>query len=358
MQNKPTLLETRVGFLISKCLIYIAKFLKISVFTYLSLLALHGILINVTNVHLLMNEISYKGVTIMKIGVVHFGCTSAGTAQIVRTLVEELTSQSHKVIGIEWDDTKKRLHHKELNGDSYRSFGTNSYVLNAFPISRWNDHLSELSSELTELDQVILLGDAKVIVTTNFSGKLLQVPISIYNNIEDSELTLGYDTALNSIVENIERVRDTASSLSYGKVRVFNVQIPGSELSSLLHDTALAVEAEVVEQVDSSLITHLKQHIKQKELNNEGYTFFMMDQNVDPVALEEHFREFDLDWKVVVIDESQCSGPYPTALDRLLTNQLKKAIVEWSTSDQPSGQLIIKDKKAALKEISYSEGIK
>ncbi len=292
----------------------------------------------------------------MKIGVVHFGCASAGTAQIVRTLVEELSAQNHNVIGIEWDDTTKQLYRKELNENTYRSFGTNSYVLNAFPTTIWNDQLSVLASELTELDQVILLGDAKVNVT-NFSGKTLQVPISIFNNIEDSELTLGYDTALNSIVENIERVRDTASSLSYGKVRVFNVQIPGAEQSRLLHDTAIAVEAEVVEQMDSSLVAHLKQHIKQKEVNNEGYTFFIMEQNIDPVALEEHFREFDLDWKVVVIDESQCSGPYPTALDRLLTNQLKKAIVEWSTSDQPSGQLIIKDKKAVLKEISFSEGI-
>jgi len=303
-----------------------------------------------------MNEISYKGVTIMKIGVVHFGCASAGTAQIVRTLVEELSSQSYNVIGIEWDDTTKHLNLKELNENTYGSFGAYPHVLNAFPITIWNDQISVLASELTELDQVILLGDTKVNIT-GFTGKLLQVPVSIFNNIDDSELTLGYDTALNSIVENIERVRDTASSLSYGMVRVFNVQIPGAENSGLLHDTALAVEAEVVERVDSTLIAHLKQHIKEKEVNNEGYTFFMMDQDVDPVALEEHFGEFDLDWKVVVIDESQCSGPYPTALDRLLANQLKKAIVEWSTSDQPSGQLIIKDKKAELKEILHSEGI-
>ncbi|PMC40524.1 hypothetical protein CJ195_02080 [Bacillus sp. UMB0899] len=303
-----------------------------------------------------MNEISYKGVTIMKIGVVHFGCASAGTAQIVRTLVEELSSQGHKVIGIEWDDTEKQLVRKELNGNTYRSFGSGSYVLNAFPITIWNNQLSALAGELTELDQVILLGDTKVNVI-NLSGKILRVPVSIFNNIEESDLTLGYDTALNSIVENIERVRDTASSLDYGKVRVFNVQIPGAEKSRLLHDTAIAVEAEVVEQVDSSQVARLKQHIKQKEMNNEGYTFFIMDQDVDPVALGEHFGEFDLDWKVVVIDESQCSGPYPTALDRLITNQFKKAIVEWSTTDQPSGQLIIKDKKVELKEISYSEGI-
>ncbi len=293
----------------------------------------------------------------MKIGVVHFGCASAGTAQIVRTLVDELSIQENTVIGIEWNDTSKQLQCKELNRNTYQSFGTNSYVLNTFPIKIWNDHLSVLASELTELDQVILLGDAKLNVN-DFSGKLLQVPISIFNNIEGSELTLGYDTALNSIVESIESVRDTASSLSYGKVRVFNVQIPGADKSSLLHDTALAVEAEVVEQMDSSNITRLKQHIKEKEANNEGYTFFMMDHSVDPEKLEEHFEEFDLDWKVVVIDKSQCGGPYPTALDRLIANQLKKVVVEWSKSGQPSGQLLIQDKKIVLKEFLLSEGIK
>jgi 6-phosphofructokinase 1 len=324
---------------------------------YLSLEVFHVILTNVTNVHLIMNRISDKGVAIMKIGVVHFGCASAGTTQIVRTLVEEFSIQGNHLFGIEWNHTSNETQLIDLNKNEADSFGSNKVKLNRFPTKVWNEHLSAIASELSELDQVILLGDTKV-NTNHFSSKLLQVPISIFNNIDGSQTTLGYDTALNSIVESIESVRDTASSLSYGKVRVFNVQIPGAESSRLSQDTALAVDAEVVQQVNDDVIAHLKQHIKDKEANNEGYTFFVMDNSIDPEALGKHFKEFDLDWKVVVIDESQCGGPYPTALDRLLTNQLKRSISEWIRFNQPSGQLLIQDHKVILKNFQLSEGIK
>lgn len=293
----------------------------------------------------------------MHIGVVHFGCASAGTAQIVRTLVEEFSVQGNKVSGIEWNYTSKEILVTELNRNHLNTFGVSQFKLNPFPIKIWNDSVSAIASELSELDQVILLGDTKV-NANHFSSKLLSVPVSMFNNIDGSQATLGYDTALNSIVESIESVRDTASSLSYGKVRVFNVQIPGADRSRLVHDTALAVDAEVVEQVNDDVIARLKQHIKNKEANNEGYTFFVMDHLVDPEALGNHFKEFDLDWKAVIIDESQCGGPYPTAVDRLLANQLKRSIVDWISFNQPSGQLLIQDSKVILKNIQLSEGIK
>ncbi|MFD2215993.1 6-phosphofructokinase [Metabacillus endolithicus] len=293
----------------------------------------------------------------MKIGVVHFGCALAGASEIVRTLVEEAFIQGDMVYGIEWNASAKKIQQTELDRNSLHTFGFNRYRLNRFSINIWNEQLDKIASELSELDQVILLGDTKANLD-HFTSKLLVVPISYYNNINGSQATLGYDTALNSIVESIESVRDTASSLSYGKVRVFNVQIPGYESSRLLNDTALAVDAEVVDQVSGDVINHLKQHIRNKEANKEGYTFFVMDNSVDPEELGKHFEEFDLDWKAVVIDESQCGGPYPTAVDRLLANQLKRAVVEWVRSNHKSGQLLIQDNKVILSELKQSEGIK
>ncbi|PGT79634.1 6-phosphofructokinase [Bacillus sp. AFS040349] len=293
----------------------------------------------------------------MKIGVVHFGCASAGATEIVRTLVEEASIQGNKVYGIEWDSSTNKIQQTEFDRNSLHTFGFNRYRLNRFSINIWNEQLDKIASELSELDQVILLGDTKANLD-HFSSKLLLVPVSYYNNVSGSQATLGYDTALNSIVESIESVRDTASSLSYGKVRVFNVQIPGVESTKLVNDTALAVDAEVVDQVNNDVVNRLKLHIRYKEANKEGYTFFVMDSSVDPMELGKHFEEFDLDWKAVVIDESQCGGPYPTAVDRLLANQLKRSVVEWVRSNHKSGQLLIKDNKVILSELKQSEGIK
>ncbi|WP_299092505.1 6-phosphofructokinase [uncultured Metabacillus sp.] len=294
----------------------------------------------------------------MKIGVVHFGWASAGTAQIVRTLIEGLSKEENTVYGIECNKTTKDIELKELSNKDLSKFGSHRYELSIFPPEIWTEQASALANSLGKLDKIILLGQSEANLK-QLAAKTLQVPISIFNHIDGSQLTLGYDTAFNAIVKNIESVRDTASSLSYGKVRVFNVQIPGAGPSKLLEHTALAVEAEVVKNSNEETIAKLKQHIREKEANKEGYTFFIMDQTVNPEHLAEHFKEFDLDWKVVEIDESQCGGPYPTALDQLLANQLKKAVVDWTLSDQPSGQLLIHDNQALFEEInSISEVVK
>ncbi|KKI93446.1 hypothetical protein WQ54_04210 [Bacillus sp. SA1-12] len=294
----------------------------------------------------------------MKIGVVHFGWASAGTAQIVRTLIEGLSKEENTVYGIECNKTTKDIELKELSDKDLSKFGSHRYELSIFPQEVWKEKASTHANSLANLDKIILLGQVETDLK-QLPAKTLQVPISIFNNIDGSQLTLGYDTAFNAIVKNIESVRDTASSLSYGKVRTFNVQIPGAGPSKLLEHTALAVEAVVVKDAKEETIVNLKQHIREKEANKEGYTFFIMDQTVNPEQLSEHFKEFDLDWKVVEIDDSQCGGPFPTALDRLLANQLKKAVVDWTLSDQPSGQLLIQDNQALFEEInSISEVVK
>ncbi|PAD70978.1 hypothetical protein CHH83_00630 [Bacillus sp. 7586-K] len=279
----------------------------------------------------------------MKIGLVHLGLASAGTSLIVRPLIDGLAKQGETVFGLEYNKFSKRIELNDLTvKNSTSQLSSNRNVLTSFPIEAWNEHTKEISEELSALDKIIVLGgnEAKNI---SFTANHLYVPVSIFNNIKGNQFTLGYDTALNSIVECIESVRDTASSLLYGKVRLFNIQIPGQGVSALLTNSALAVEAEVVDNVSEEKIAQLKEHIRNKEANDETYTFFLMNESVDPNALAVHFQDFDLDWKVVEIEESQCGGPYPTAIDRLLANQLKKAVLEWTLSNQPSGQLLIQE---------------
>ena len=293
----------------------------------------------------------------MKIGVVHFGWASAGTAQIVRSLIEGLSLQETTIYGIECNRVSKDIELKEMTKKSISSgLGSESYVLSTFPLDVWNEKTLVIADELSALDKVIVLGGSEV-ETKHLSSKLLHVPVSIFNNVEGSQFTLGYDTALNAIVENIESVRDTASSLSYGKVRVFKVQIPGIGSSKLLLNSAVAVEAEVMTKASEEEIEHIKQHIKMKQANQEEYTFILMNHSIDPASIDGHFDEFDLDWRMVDIDDSQCGGPYPTAFDRVIANKLKKAVIEWSLSDQPSAQLLIQDNQVEFKNNLVLGGI-
>ncbi|APH03731.1 6-phosphofructokinase [Bacillus weihaiensis] len=281
----------------------------------------------------------------MKIGVVHFGCALEGTTQIVRGLIHALSPNDDvTLVGIEWDDNSQGIRLKQISHlDLHPLIGTKDLV-RAFPLKIWEEYESSIANELLGVDKVILLG-VSPLSDHSHTSRFLHVPISIQNDVKESQYTLGFDTALNAIVKNVELVRDTASSLSYGKVRVFNVQIPGTFPSRLLLHAAGAVEAEVIWDQTNEVIEKLKRHIEEKQDKQEGYTFFMMNESIDLGALEPHFKDYDVDWKIVVIDESQCGGPFPTALDRLIANKLKKAVIEWIQHDQPSGQLVFDGEK-------------
>lgn len=72
--------------------------------------------------------------------------------------------------------------------------------------------------------------------------KTMGLPGTIDNDITSSEFTIGYDTALNGIVENVERVRDTMTSHHRGAI----IEVMGHGCGDLALFSGLATGAEVV----------------------------------------------------------------------------------------------------------------
>ncbi|VEU59871.1 6-phosphofructokinase [Mesomycoplasma neurolyticum] len=72
--------------------------------------------------------------------------------------------------------------------------------------------------------------------------KVLTIPGTIDNDINSSEFTLGYDTALNTIVEAVDKLRDTATSHS----RFFIVETMGHGAGDLALYSGIATGAEII----------------------------------------------------------------------------------------------------------------
>ncbi|MDR0723853.1 MAG: 6-phosphofructokinase [Endomicrobium sp.] len=72
--------------------------------------------------------------------------------------------------------------------------------------------------------------------------KVINIPASIDNDIYGTDETIGYDTALNTAVEAIDKIRDTATSHD----RIFVVEIMGREHGFLTADVALAAGCEFI----------------------------------------------------------------------------------------------------------------
>ena len=144
------------------------------------------------------------------------------------------------------------------------------------------------------------------------------IPGTIDNDLPGTERTLGFDTALNTAVEAIDRIRDTASS--HG--RLFLVEVMGRSSGMLAVHTALACGAEAVlypESPDDSYGA-LVARLHANWLRGKRSSIVVVAEGDDlgsAVAVGERLRrEHGLDLRVVVLGHIQRGGS-PSALDRI-----------------------------------------
>jgi len=144
------------------------------------------------------------------------------------------------------------------------------------------------------------------------------IPGTIDNDLPGTDRTLGFDTALNTAVEAIDRIRDTASSHE----RLFLVEVMGRLSGMLALHTAIACGAEAVLYPESaedsyeSLVVQLRSNWDRGKRSSivvvaEG------DQEGGAMKVGERLRrDFGLDLRVVVLGHIQRGGS-PTAMDRI-----------------------------------------
>lgn len=154
------------------------------------------------------------------------------------------------------------------------------------------------------------------------------LPGTIDNDLAGTDLTIGFDTAVNTAMEAIDRIRDTASSHD----RLFFVEVMGRDTGFIALHGALASGAEqalVPEQLQrvDDLIADLKAQAGSKassivvvaEGDEEGGAFTIA-QKVKASLPERDIR-------VTVLGHVQRGGS-PTATDRILASRLGVAAVE------------------------------
>jgi 6-phosphofructokinase 1 len=144
------------------------------------------------------------------------------------------------------------------------------------------------------------------------------IPGTIDNDLPGTELTLGFDTALNTAVEAIDRIRDTASSHE----RLFLVEVMGRHSGMLAVHTAIACGAEAVlypeaeDDTYEALVTRLHANWERGKRSSivviaEG------DQAGGAVAVADRLRrDHQLDLRVAILGHIQRGGS-PSALDRI-----------------------------------------
>lgn len=180
---------------------------------------------------------------------------------------------------------------------------------------------------------VVIGGDGTFTGAKRFGEKyginVIGVPGTIDNDLYGSDFTLGYDTAVNTIIEAIDKIKDTANSHD----RLFFIEVMGRDSGCLALRTAVASGAEAVllpekETSLKDLIHTLKEGAKVKksssivivsEGNKYGGAYDIAK------AVMRKFTHYDA--KVTILGHLQRGGS-PSGFDRILGSRLGYAAVK------------------------------
>lgn len=158
--------------------------------------------------------------------------------------------------------------------------------------------------------------------------RVMGIASTIDNDLGGSDRTIGFDTACNTALEAIDRLRDTASS--YG--RIFFVEVMGRDTGFIAMHTGIAAGAEYVlvperkenvEELTKALLDRSTDKsssiVVVAEGDQEGGAFKLAEQ------VKKSCPQFDI--RVSVLGHLQRGGN-PTMADRLLASRLGAAAVE------------------------------
>lgn len=212
-------------------------------------------------------------------------------------------------------------------------------------------------------DQLVKEGvDAFVVIGGNgsFTGALkfneefgfpvIGIPGTIDNDILGSSYTIGFDTAINTVVEVIDKIRDTASSHN----RLFFVEVMGRDVGHIALNAGVGAGAEEILIPEQNLgLERLLDSLKRSKASGKSSSIVIVAEgdkigkNVFELKeyVEEHLPIYDV--RVSVLGHMQRGGS-PTCFDRVLASRMGVKAVESLLEGKSNLMVGIRDTKLVL----------
>ena len=160
-----------------------------------------------------------------------------------------------------------------------------------------------------------------------FPVKVIGVPGTIDNDLYGTDYTIGFDTAVNTALSTIDKIRDTAAAHE----RLFYVEVMGRDAGFIAVDVGIASGAEfiAIPEVKTNL-EELRKMLSNYRKDKSSAIIIVAEGDREGNAFEIAEKVKDVagyDYRISVIGHVQRGGS-PTALDRLLASRLGAAAVE------------------------------
>lgn len=213
-----------------------------------------------------------------------------------------------------------------------------------------------------EIDALVVIGgDGTLtgarIFASEFDYPIVGLPGTIDNDIYGTDSTIGYDTALNTILDAVDKIRDTASSHE----RLFFIEVMGRDAGFLALNGAIAsgAEAAIIPEIATE-VDQLEEVIKKGFRKSKNSSIVLVAESEKTGGamhyadrVKKEYPEYDV--RVVILGHVQRGGS-PSAYDRILASRLGEAAIEALIDGQRNILLGIDNDKVVA--IPFSKAIK
>ncbi len=191
-----------------------------------------------------------------------------------------------------------------------------------------------------EIDALVVIGgDGSLtgarVFATEYNFPIVGLPGTIDNDLFGTDTTIGYDTALNTIMECVDKIRDTATSHE----RLFFIEVMGRDAGFLALNGAIATGAEAAIIPEISVeIDQLEELVKNGFRKSKNSSIVLVAES--PITggamglaerVKKEYPQYDV--RVTILGHLQRGGS-PSASDRILASRMGAAAIDALLEDQ------------------------
>lgn len=188
-------------------------------------------------------------------------------------------------------------------------------------------------------------------VLSDYDIKVIGIPGTIDNDIPGTNETIGYDTALNTIVDMIDKIRDTATSHE----RTFIVEVMGRDSGELALNAGLAAGAETIFIPErNTKMSDVADRIQAGLDRGKKHSLIIVAEGVMTAEYcsVELAKYINIETRLSVLGHIQRGGK-PSAKDRVLGSRFGAYAVELLLDGQSEVGTCIKDNQLSTVTLDY-----
>ena len=295
------------------------------------------------------------------IGVLTSGGDAPGMNAAIRAVTRTFLNRGIKIYGV-------RLGYKGLHDGDFIEFDRHSTrnIINVggtflksarFPEFKDPAVREEAIKQMKKVGMealVVIGGDGSyngALKLTEMGINCIGIPGTIDNDIPDTDFTIGFDTALNTIVDALDKLRDTSSSHQ----RCTILEVMGRRCGDLAVHAGLACGAEMIVTSESGFDEkEIIETLKRSKASDKKHALIVITEHITDVheLAKRVEEETGFETRANVLGHMQRGGS-PTARDRVLASRMGIKAVE--LLEEGKGGLCVSDVRGEIVGLPIEE---